>query len=177
MSRKYRINEKIIVKATGNVGIIKSKDTIKLDGKHVDIQYIVKEGNGINNWHAYNKTEIEPIAQTVNYPKYLYRIYDIDDRKLTLCAVVSKAYKIDRNDNFTNKAKSLDIGYSICHPSDKYNEELGKKIARKRTKTLPFCNLYSLFGGEFNNDFVYSIMDAKARFIHENINKFINNEE
>lgn len=177
MSRKLHVNEKVRIKETGKVGIIKSRDDVSLSNGHVDVQYIVKEGNGISNWHSYRKNELEPIKYNASYPKTIYKTYDIGERMLTLCAVINKDYKFDKNGNFVKKARSLDIGYSICHPIDSYNAELGMRIAKKRTVTTPFCNLYSSFGGEFRDDFVETIMDKKAEFIAQNLDNFIDKKK
>ena len=173
MSRKFHLNEKVRIKSTGNIGVIKSRDVIRKDDNHVEVEYIVKEGSGINNWHSYSKSDIEALHGNTVYPKLFYKEYEIDKRKITLCAEVNKVYKTYNGKDYVKNAKILRIGYAICHPGDTYDKITGEKIAKRRASSTPFCDLFSPFGGEFQNEFVDTIVDAKAKYIMENIEKFI----
>ena len=56
---KFKINNKVIVKETGKEGIIKGRDVIELGDGKVKVEYIVKTGNGFDNWGSYSKSEHE----------------------------------------------------------------------------------------------------------------------
>ena len=55
-----------------------------------------------------------------------------------------------------------------------YNKAHGIRIARKRSRTRPFCIMSITFNGEFNAATVEVIMDVKADYIKNNFDKFIN---
>ena len=59
---KLKTNDKVIVKATGKVGFIKGRDTIDLGDGRVKVEYIVKTGDGFDNWNTYSKNELEKVG-------------------------------------------------------------------------------------------------------------------
>lgn len=168
---KFKINDHVLVKATGKDGYVKGREILPIEGsKKVKIEYIVRTGNGFENWKAYDKTEIEHFPQNMLRDMAYTKVYDVvDGYKITLYAKVVK-----NGDIFCPSAKGLYIGYAIYSPKDEYNEEEGIKIARHRSRTSPFCQMESSFGGEFNELTVHNIMDAKADYIKNNFDKFIN---
>ena len=86
----------------------------------------------------------------------------------------AKKYAFNADDELIpTRAKTLNIGHAIYNPNDEYNERFGFRIAKNRIKTRPFAHLYSEFTGEFNYDTVVAIMDAKAKYIAENSERFI----
>lgn len=170
MSKKFKTGDKVIVKATGESGIVKSCDIVNLeDGKRVEVQYIVKLGEGFNNWKSFNKKELSKVETSENetYPKFYHRTYkDENNRQITLVGCVDKEW-------FTNN-KTLSIGCAVLHPDEESNEIMGYKIARRRALERPMCSLESYLKGEFKPDTVGGIMDMKAKYIFTHIENFIN---
>lgn len=72
----------------------------------------------------------------------------------------------------------MEIGFSIYNGIDNYKHAFGVKYALHRIKTRPFCRMESNFNGEFNNETVLAIMDAKANYIISHWSEFYrpNNE-
>lgn len=163
MGRKFKVNEKVRITATGNTGIVKSKETVKLADGHVNIHYVVKEGEGFDRWHSYKRKELEHIGHKGKAAGTLLKTYNLDSRKLTLCASVKKVNK---------KLLVLKVSYSICHPQDAYCEQTGRKIAERRLKHGKY-DVYALPDCEFDSDFIVDILDAKACFIITHIEKYI----
>ena len=130
------------------------------------------------------------------------RAYD-DDGKMHIVTVVGKVKQgsekvdvkldtdyipifVDRNGNevktndisinFKEKrfSRELEIGVSICHPLDKFSEETGVRIAKRRIKngdiigTLKTNDLSMLA-----QDGVYAELLVKLNHIKDNIEKYI----
>lgn len=168
MSRKLKVGEPVRVNATGEHGVIKGREVVPMEGKKIEIQYIVKTGEGIDKWKAYSKKELTPLAKTNTevYPKVYSKTF-VDDktkRELMLVAIVGKNY-IDR--------KVLRIGYALRHPHDESNTKMALKIAKHRAIERPICSLESYYKGEFNEDTVNSLMSAKARYIFTHLENFV----
>lgn len=168
MSRKLKVGELVKVNATGEFGVIKGRDIIPTEGKRVDIQYIVKTGEGIANWKAYSKKELSPVVKTDTqvYPK-VYNSLFIDDktgRELMLSTVIGKRW---------DNGKYLTMGYALRHPHDESNFKMAAKIAKHRAYARPICILASQYKGEFNEDTVNSLMAAKARYIFSHLENFV----
>lgn len=165
MSRKLKIGQSVLVKENGKKGVIKGRDIIPADDKRVTVQYIVKTGEGIDNWKAYNKKELEAISNNVSeYPKYFKKSYTKDGRDLTLVGIVDKT---------VFGSKIFDIGHALRNPHDESNETLAYRIAKRRAWNHPVCALESFQQGEFKEETVLALMDAKANYIFENIGNFV----
>lgn len=93
--------------------------------------------------------------------------------------VNKNGYDIQANDisiNFKDKrfSRKLEIGVSICHPLDKFDEEIGVRIAKRRIKngdiigTLRTNDLSML-----TQDGVYAELLVKLNHIKDNIEKYI----
>lgn len=93
--------------------------------------------------------------------------------------VNKNGYDIQANDisiNFKDKrfSRKLEIGVSICHPLDKFDEETGVRIAKRRIKngdiigTLRTNDLSML-----TQDGVYAELLVKLNHIKDNIEKYI----
>lgn len=167
---KFKIGDHVKVKATGEFGYIKAREATPIDGSEkINVEYIVKIGDGFKNWKAFTRKDLEIVPKEENKPNEIVKVYDVvDGYKITLYA------KVIKNNDIFMPCKQLFIGYSIYSPSDEYDEKLGMKIARRRSKTSPFCQMESSFSGEFNKLTVINIMDAKADYIKNNFDKFIN---
>lgn len=177
---KFKVNDYVIVTATGKKGVVKAREIIKsTDGtKHYDIQYIVKFDEGFDNWGAFSKKELQKqFKNTGNDDKYITKIYDAPNGfKVTLVALTEteKYYEDVLDTCKTMRTKYCNIGHSIYNPHDVYNEKLGYRIAKKRIKTRPFVHMSSSFSGEFNKETVEAIMDVKAAYIIRNLDKMVN---
>lgn len=189
---KFNVNDEVIVVATGEKGVVKAKEvTTANDGnkKHITIQYMVKVGEGFSNWKVFYRRELQKAAkkEESTESKYAIKVYEAPNGyKVTLVALAD-TYKYFECDEVYNEAerhweqitlpckgKRLNIGYSICNPNDEYSANVGVKIAKKRLHSRPFAHMVSKFSGEFNKETVIAIMDAKANYIINNIDKFIN---
>lgn len=168
---KFKVNDRVRVIATGEVGTVKGRDITPEEGtKRVKIEYIVKVGEGFNNWKSYSKKEIEVVRNKVEEPRVYTKEYDVVDGYKILMYTKVENYR----GPFDSKGRILNMGYSIYSPADEYNQERGIKIARKRSRSCPFCRMGSEFNGEFNADTVVALMDVKANYIKNNFDKFIN---
>lgn len=168
MSKKFKNGDKVIVKATGEMGVVKGRDIIKNDkDKRIVVQYIVKVGDGIHNWKAFDKKELKAVESNIEqYPKYHLREYtNKDGRKVTLMGIVDKM-------PFDENMRVFSIGHALLHPNDEENPNMGRKIAKGRAKTRPIGYYMSFYKNDFDNDTVDAIMKRKSDYIFDNIEKF-----
>lgn len=178
---KFKTNDKVIVKATGKVGVIKGRDTIELGDGRVKVEYIVKTGDGFENWNTYSKNELEKVLPNHKPKAYPTLVVDAPNGyKVTLVALVTNERVLkDAFDKdgyyapYLRKGKDLKIGYAIYNPEDEYDYEFGVRVATHRAKERPFCHLISDFNGEFNTETVDALLRVKADYIVCNIDKFI----
>lgn len=170
MAKKFKINDRVRIKATGEIGTVKGREMIPVENtKRVNIEYVVRVGNGFNNWKSFSKTELEPIPKNDDERGVYTKVYDVvDGYKITMYTKVSNDH-----DMFFKKYRYLRMGYAIYSPEDVYDEKRGIRIARKRSRTSPFCHIESTFNGEFNAETVDALMDVKANYIKNNLDKFI----
>lgn len=79
---------------------------------------------------------------------------------------------------FPNKIKvrKLRYAYSICHTDDldKYDEELGIDLAKRRLVTKPLGELETKFKTSLCEDQIKLILFGELKHIIDNIDKFIN---
>lgn len=178
---KLKTNDKVIVKATGKVGVIKGRDMIDLGDGRVKVEYIVKTDNGFENWNTYSKNELEKIRPTNEKNGIPTLVVDAPNGyKVTLVALVTNEHVMkdsyDEEGYYTpywRKGKDLKIGYAIYNPEDEYDYDFGVRIATHRAKKSPFCHLISDFNGEFNTETVNALLHVKADYIVRNIKNFI----
>jgi hypothetical protein len=197
MSRNFKIGTKVIVKETKETGIVKGREKIinPNDG-HVKIEYIVKMGEGINNWKSFSPKQLDKITNKefnskTNFPQIITSQFVYNKRMFVMVGIVDKI-KIDTYDKKVAqcdygyekgecdvyikkqfKGKSLSIGWAILHQDDGFDVLIGEKIGIRRAKECPISVLYSEFNGEFNTDMVEEVLRNKADYIFENIEKFI----
>jgi hypothetical protein len=72
------------------------------------------------------------------------------------------------------KTRTLKIGYSICHPEDKFDEDYGVKLALKRIKDGDING--KLITNDFTmltKDMIQCILDCKLKYFTENIDKYL----
>lgn len=189
---KFNVNDEVIVVATGEKGVVKAKEvTTANDGnkKHITIQYMVKVGEGFSNWKVFYRRELQkaPKKEETAESKYIIKVYDAPNGyKVTLVALADTYKHFEYDEVYFEeeehwqsiarhcKGKKLNVGYSICNPNDEYSAKVGVKIAKKRLHSKPFAHMTSKFSGEFNKETIVAIMDVKANYIINNIDKFIN---
>ena len=164
---KFKVNDRVRIIATGEIGTVKGRDIIPIEGsKRVKIEYIVKIGDGFDNWKSFSKNEIQSMKKEKKEPRVYTKVYEVvDGFKITMYGKV---------DAWCGTGRLLRIGYAIYSPEDEYNEAHGIRIARKRSRTRPFCLMCSDFNGEFNAATVEAIMNVKADYTKNNFDKFIN---
>jgi hypothetical protein len=169
---KFNVGEKVFIKPLDKVGVIKSRDIVNLDNKRIRVEYIVKYGDGFDNWGAYTKKDLTKIVKETNDTnQYVFTATASDGYVVTMVSIVKKismsCYTI----------KNLNIGYSIYNPNDVYDEKIGIKIAKHRARHTPFCRMVSAFRGEFDEETVQAITNVKLNYIVNNISKFINRKK
>ena len=188
---KIRIGNKVTVKENGKIGTVVGREEKKLEGKKIEVKYVVKTEDGFENYKAFSRKEITKIPTVVEntenktvYPKKYSLEYPCSDgRTLVLTGVVDNYYdNVSEFEEYRTskvmeimkvKRKMLIVGYAICHPDDKNNKDLGAEIALRRAYKKPISILYSPFSGEFRDDLVVAILQTKAAFIEDNIDRFI----
>lgn len=179
MSKKFKINDPVIVKTTGERGVVKSREVLPAGKEnYTRIEYVVKLGEGIENWKSFTRSELQSIPRVQKVDRGTVKVYDMGDGyKLTLVGKTQVfkdvIYESETDDYFNIRLKKFRIGHSIYNPIDEYDEKMGYKIANNRLKRNPFCNMASDFTGEFDAQTIEAIMDAKAKYIIANKERFI----
>ena len=178
---KLKINDKVIVKESGKTGVVKGRDVVELPDGKVRVEYIVKTGNGFENWGTFKKNELEKILAVKTEKAVPTLVIDAPNGyKITLVAIVrnERIWKdaFDKDGYYSpyaRKGKDLTIGYAIYNPNDIYDPDMGIRIATHRAKTSPFCHLISDFNGEFNKETVEALLNVKGNYIVKNIEHFV----
>jgi hypothetical protein len=70
--------------------------------------------------------------------------------------------------------KQLYITYAICSKDDEYDIWEGLKLCRHRLKEQPYIKMYAEREGEFDSETVKAILLAKANYIKQHRDRFIN---
>lgn len=201
MSRNFKIGTQVRVKETGEIGIIKGREHItNQENDHVRIEYVVKLGEGMDNWKSFSRRELENYTTENSneksiYPQVITIPVSYEKRSIVMVGVIDKV-KFDtyvksevlwenedgessthpKCEMFINKpfkGKCLSIGWAILHPDDKFDVFVGEKLALRRAKEQPISKLYSSFNGEFNPDIVEEILRDKSEYIFDNLEKFV----
>lgn len=182
---KFRINDRVVVKKTNANGIIKGREVKDIGNGKVEVEYVVKTGDGFENWGAYSKEQLVKITNSKEATPIPTLVLDAaNGYKVTLVAILTnhKIYDvyIDEDDNiipYARKGKDLRIGYAIYNPNDEYDYKLGQRIATHRANNAPFCHLISDFNGEFNKESVDALLKVKGDYIVKNIDHFIDRKK
>ena len=178
---KLKINDKVIVKESGKTGVVKGRDVVGLPDGKVRVEYIVKTGDGIENWYAFKKSELEKVVPVKTEKAVPTLVVDAPNGyKVTLVAIVRNetVWKDSFDENgyyspYARKGKDLTIGYAIYNPNDEYDPDFGIRIATHRAKKRPFCHMVSDFNGEFNHETIMSLLKVKGIYIANNLEHFI----
>lgn len=181
---KIKIGDRVRVKENGVVGTVMGREQKALDDKKVQVEYVVKTGNGFDSYKAFARKEIEkvPTAEPKTDEKTYPRVYNYehkcaDGRILVITGVVDTFREFILSEIGKVKKKYLSIGYAICHPSDTNDKEVGAEIALARAYSKPLAYFETPFTGEFREDFVTIVLQAKAKFVEENIERFIERDK
>lgn len=178
---KFKINDKVIVKESGKVGIIKGREVHELTDGKVRVEYVVKTGEGFENWISCTKKGLEKVVPNKTPKEIPTLVVDAPNGyKVTLVAIVHNevVWKDSFDEDgfyrpYARKGKDLKIGYAIYNPKDEYDTDFGVRIATHRAKKSPFCHLISDFSGEFNEETVNALLAVKGDYIVRNIEHFI----
>lgn len=183
---KFNVNENVIVNATGQKGVVMCRETVRIpDTNRTKVSYLVKLGDGFENYKEFTRKELSrvPVVTVPNYKEKTKIIELPSGIVITIVTQVEKVIKDWWFDELTDtehyeREKTFKMGIAIYNPTDEYpyDKEVGIKIARHRIETAPFCSLKARFLGEFNDYTVDALIEAKARYIVENIDSFIFSE-
>jgi hypothetical protein len=178
---KLKINDKVIVKESGKTGVVKGRDIVELPDGKVRVEYIVKTGNGFENWGTFKKNELERVVSVKTEKAVPTLVVDAPNGyKVTLVAIIRNetVWKDSFDENgyyspYARKGKDLRIGVAFYNPNDTYDYDFGVSIATHRAKTSPFCHLISDFNGEFNKETIDALLKVKGEYIVNNIEHFV----
>ena len=172
---KFKVGETVLDAKTGIEGAVKARDIQSGDGKTV-VKYMVDFGGGIENWKIMSRKQLSKSPKKNQRRELIVKEYSHGEQKLTLVARVRN--RIYLSPDVSIGGKMMEIGFSIYNGIDNYKHAFGVKYALHRIKTRPFCRMESNFNGEFNNETVLAIMDAKANYIISHWSEFYrpNNE-
>lgn len=174
---KFRINDNVVLKENGKIGVVVCKDEINDKATNrTSIKYYVKFGNGEGNYGWFTRQELtRHTTEEKSSCRVKTKVYDMPKGyKLTVVSIVENVYVSSNNFIYSfDKEKRLRIGLSFYNPTDVYDETIGFKIAKHRATTKPFTDMRARFLGEFNEITTEAIMDAKAKYVYENLDNFI----
>lgn len=178
---KLKVNDEVIVKKSGKTGVVKGREVYQDGNGKIRVEYVVRIGNGFNNWISCEKKELEKVVPNKTDKEVPTLVLEAPNGyKVTLVALIRKerVWKDSFDDEgfyvpYSRKGKDLAIGYAIYNPNDNYDPKLGIRIAAHRARKAPFCHLVSDFNGEFNNETVDALLRTKGEYIVRNIDKFI----
>ena len=94
-----------------------------------------------------------------------------DTRHFVLAAISERfntPLYFDNDSNSGPVVKGLKIGYAICNPIDKFNEELGKQIAIGRARKNSEYALLATSLGYINTTMVKAFLEQEAKYFKEN---------
>lgn len=178
---KLKVNDKVIIKENGKIGVIKGREVYPLDNNRIKVEYVVKTDNGFENWNSYARNELKKVqtAHEQKVPQTL--VVDAPNGyKVTLVALKETIKEFDFIEDekgvynpYVRNRKKLCIGYSIYNPNDVYDPNLGIRIAINRAKKAPFSNLVSAFCGEFTTETINALLKVKGDYIVNHLSKFI----
>lgn len=99
------------------------------------------------------------------------------ERKFVMAAVSivdNEAYvDYSESENFVDTPKCVSIGVSVCLPYDKFDEELGKKIAYgKATKSVEH-RLYATDEGLINTTMITGLLEQESEYFKKNPGRYL----
>lgn len=94
------------------------------------------------------------------------------ERKFVMAAVsMRNEYCIDIKED--EGTKILSIGVSVCRPSDKFNEALGKRIAEGKAIKYRDHALYAVDAGLINDKMVKALLEQEAEYFKVNPGRYL----
>lgn len=75
---------------------------------------------------------------------------------------------VDDNLIMDEVVKKLSLGFAICNPEDKWDEELGKKIALGKAMKRPSRVLYASHAGMINTEVVNALINQEMKYVEKN---------
>lgn len=119
------------------------------------------------------------VKNRVVYREGTFKDYAGNERKYIVAAVSelmpekSSIMYIEESKNDVNLViqdvvKKLSLGFAICSPEDKWNEELGKTIALGKAIKRPARVLYASHTGMINTEVVEAVINQEMRFFESN---------
>lgn len=81
--------------------------------------------------------------------------------------VISQGIKADEI-IISDAVKKLSLGFAICSPEDKWNENLGRDIALGKAIKRPARILWASHTGMINNDVVNALIEQEMKFFENN---------
>ena len=102
--------------------------------------------------------------------KYLYKVdsfidFEGKERKFVLlCATINDPSLI-LNSQFTEAERYLNLGIALCNKVDKFNEQLGVKIALGRAQKKLNHVIVFQRGSMINNDLVNIILERESAYL------------
>ena len=152
-------------------GVVVAREIKSLDNNKCEVKYMVKPvgSEGFDSYQIVTRKDLVKIVTEEPKPLTVCKHYPLDGGfTLTLVAIVER-WRNTWGDNI----KELCMGYSICSPLDKFDENFGFKAARHRAKKHPFCAMGSEHRAEFDENTTIAIMDAKSEYIKAHPERFI----
>ena len=105
-------------------------------------------------------SELLPNATEVHTSKGKY----VTPTKFVVTEVSEDEYVAIHND----VVKRISLGFAVCSPEDKFNEELGKTIALGKAEKRPAGVLYATKAGMINTDLVESLITQEMQHFENN---------
>ena len=152
-------------------GVVVAREIKSLANNKCEVKYMVKPvgSEGFDSYQIVTRKDLVKIVTEEPKPLTVCKHYNLDSGyTLTLVAIVERW-----RDTWGNNIKELSMGYSICSPLDKFDENFGFKAARHRAKKHPFCVMGSEHRAEFDENTTIAIMDAKSEYIKAHPERFI----
>lgn len=82
------------------------------------------------------------------------------------CACVTTVTR-DANLIMDEVVKKLSLGFAICNPEDKWDEELGKRIALGKAMKRPARVMYTSHAGMINTEVVNALINQEMKFFEK----------
>lgn len=117
----------------------------------------VKYAYKVDKFTDYTGLEREFIIAAVSVPGYSEQLLPIDDWNCS---------QIDCE-------KVLYLGVSVRHPSDKYDQEIGKKIAVGKALKLKGKQLFVSHAGLINTKMVEALLEQEAEYFKRDPSSYI----
>ena len=89
------------------------------------------------------------------------------DENGTPSMVISQGIKADKI-IISDAVKKLSLGFAICSPEDKWNENLGRDIALGKAIKRPARILWASHTGMINTDVVNALLNQEMKYFENN---------